>query len=62
MDPTPATFTLVYACENDHEQTENCDTFEECGNYAVDDAGMCPECEAQGSISYPHLDRIEVDM
>lgn len=62
MDLKPATFTLVYECEEGHEQTVECDDFEEVGNYAIEDASMCPECEECQKISYPMLDRIEVNV
>lgn len=61
MDPKPATFTLVYVCEDGHEQTVDCETFDECSGYAIEDADMCPECEAYGTINYPVMDRIEVN-
>lgn len=61
MDPTPATFTLVYECDDGHEQTEHCESLEEVDNYAVEDADMCPHCEGYGVINYPVLDRIEVN-
>lgn len=61
MDPTTATFTLVYLCENGHEQTEDCETFEECSEYSVEDVDPCEACKDYGELNYPLLDRIEVN-
>lgn len=63
QEPSSTTWTLVYECNNGHEDHEVVESFEEIGGYAVESAKQCDECEIHGE-PYPEyfvLDRIEVD-